>query len=259
MHRWPWSTHQVDGDAPHHLARYSTGSFTTVQSWDQAGSICALSRSRSQEKGRIEASDRRAAAAREPYPRRTCPPPRSAKAGILTSRDLSFRAKKKMALKAESSADTTQPLGAPRSAMRASLRGAKNELRPIHMTPTLGLHAAHRAGPIPRGAGERREFRGQPRYWGGWKQRTPSASLVRSSGRSSLEVAGRPCSATKRSRWPCPLRSAAPSHARPMVPAQAVNGWRDDGQLGPGLLNHPGERAPSQKPQSPGLPSPSCL
>ena len=95
MHRWPWSTHQVDGDAPHHLARYSTGSFTTVQSWDQAGSICALSRSRSQEKGRIEASDRRAAAAREPYPRATGLPSRSANPGILTSRHLSFRAKKK--------------------------------------------------------------------------------------------------------------------------------------------------------------------
>ena len=72
MHRWPRSTHQVAVDAPHNLGRYSTGSFTTVQSWDQAGSICALSRSRSQEKGRTEASDRRAAAAREPYPRRTC-------------------------------------------------------------------------------------------------------------------------------------------------------------------------------------------
>ena len=82
------------------------------------------------------------------------------------------------------------------------------------------------------------------------KQRT----TISVSGRSSLEVAGRPCSATKRSRWPCPLRSAAPSHARPMVPAQAVNGWRDDGQLGPGLLNHPGERAPSQNPRAPDSP-----
>ena len=72
-----------------------------------------------------------------------------------------------------------------------------------------------------------------------------TADPITVSGRSSLEVAGRPCSATKRSRWPCPLRSAAPSHARPMVPAQAVNGWRDDGQLGPGLLNHPGPTAVS--------------
>ena len=46
-------------DAPHNFARYTTGSFTTVQSWDQAGPTCALYRSRSQEKGRTEASDRR--------------------------------------------------------------------------------------------------------------------------------------------------------------------------------------------------------
>jgi len=42
------------------------------------------------------------------------------------------------------------------------------------------------------------------------------------------------------------LRSA-PSHARPMAPAQAVNGWRD-GQLGPCLLKNPG-REPLAKPQ----------
>ena len=64
--------------------------------------------------------------------RRTCPPPRSAKAGILTSRHLNFRPKKKVGLKAERSPDATQPLGAPRSAMRASLRGVKNELTGIH-------------------------------------------------------------------------------------------------------------------------------
>ena len=53
------SIHKFDADAPHNLARYSTGSFTTVRSWDQARPTCALSRSRSQERGRTEASDRR--------------------------------------------------------------------------------------------------------------------------------------------------------------------------------------------------------
>jgi hypothetical protein len=47
----PWrSTHQADADAPDNLARYSTGSFTTVQSLEQDESTRALSRSRSQER-----------------------------------------------------------------------------------------------------------------------------------------------------------------------------------------------------------------
>ena len=126
------SIHKFDADAPHNLARYSTGSFTTVRSWDQARPTCALSRSRSQERGRTEASDRRSRRRGSRYPRATGLPSRSAKAGILTSRHLSFRPKKKVGLKAERSPDATQPLGAPRSAMRASLRGVKNELTRVH-------------------------------------------------------------------------------------------------------------------------------
>ena len=146
MHRWPQSTHKVDADAPHNLARYSTGSFTAARSWDQAGPTCALSRSRSQERGRTEASDRRSRRRGSRYPRATGLPSRSAKAGILTSRHLSFRPKKKVGLKAESSPDTTQPLGAPRSAMRASLRGVKNELTRIH-AHALASKMKHRAPP----------------------------------------------------------------------------------------------------------------
>ena len=58
----------------------------------------------------------------------------TANPGILTSGHLSFRPKKKVRLKAESLPETTQPLGAPRSVMRASLRGVKNELTDIHNT-----------------------------------------------------------------------------------------------------------------------------
>ena len=145
MHRWPLSTHKVDADAPHNLACYSTGSFTTVRSWDQAGPTSALSRSRSQEKGRTEASDRRSRRRGRRYPRATGLTPRSAKAGILTSRHLSFRPKKKVGLKAERSPDATQPLGAPRSAMRASLRGVKNELTRVHAKQDLDGERLFRA------------------------------------------------------------------------------------------------------------------
>ena len=127
-------------------ACYSTGSFTTVRSWDQAGPTSALSRSRSQEKGRTEASDRRSRRRGRRYPRATGLTPRSAKAGILTSRHLSFRPKKKVGLKAERSPDATQPLGAPRSAMRASLRGVKNELTRVHTTPPFGRAPERQAG-----------------------------------------------------------------------------------------------------------------
>ena len=145
MHRWPQSTHKVDADAPHNLARYSTASFTAARSWDQAGPTSALSRSRSQERGRTEASDRRSRRRGSRYPRATGLPSRSAKAGILTSRHLSFRPKKKVGLKAESSPDTTQPLGAPRSAMRASLRGVKNELTRVHAKQDLDGERLFRA------------------------------------------------------------------------------------------------------------------
>lgn len=57
------------------------------------------------------------------------------------------------------------------------------------------------------------------------------------------------CTATQRHvTWGCPAFGEAPSHARPMAPAQAVNGWRD-GQLGPCLLKNPG-RAPRQNPST---------
>ena len=82
-------------DAPHNLGRYSTGSFTTVQSWDQAGSICALSRSRSQEKGRIEASDRGEALAREPYPEANLPAAPFSKSRISNFSPFEFQTKKK--------------------------------------------------------------------------------------------------------------------------------------------------------------------
>ena len=85
------SIHKFDADAPHNLARYSTGSFTTVRSWDQAGPTSALSRSRSQEKGRTEASDRRSRRRGRRYPRATGLTPRSANAGNPTSRHFTFR------------------------------------------------------------------------------------------------------------------------------------------------------------------------
>ena len=66
-------------------------------------------------------------------------------AGILTSRHLSFRPKKKVGLKAERSPDATQPLGAPRSAMRASLRGVKNELTRVHAKQDLDGERLFRA------------------------------------------------------------------------------------------------------------------
>ena len=169
MHRWPQSTHKVDADAPHNLARYSTGSFTAARSWDQAGPTCALSRSRSQEKGRTEASDRRSRRRGSRYPRATGLPSRSAKAGILTSRHLSFRPKKKVGLKAESSPDTTQPLGAPRSAMRASLRGVKNELTRIHPATGHQQGGRKRNGRDPRRQQREISENGDWRsYYGAW-------------------------------------------------------------------------------------------
>ena len=172
MHRWPRSTHQVAVDAPHNLGRYSTGSFTTVQSWDQAGPTCALSRSRSQERRRTEASDRRTGRRGSRYPRPTGLPSRSAKRGILTSRHLSFRPKKKVRLKAESSPDTTQPLGAPRSVMRASLSGVKNELTSVHRL--IGALFKGLRLPLLRGSGRLR----QNRLWRAGRAREKCTSIT---------------------------------------------------------------------------------